>query len=291
MSTGDDSSPGNFAIHDQIAALKWISANINLFGGNSLNITLFGHDSGAISASILLISPKSWGLFHNVMILGGSVFTPNVLKRSDLRMTIDFARVLNCEIINPVLDQNSNNLTLKLVECLRKKSVQELMSVSRLPGLYPNTYQFTFGPTIDGNVSTPLIVDYPFRLYQLGNYWKIPLVGGMTLNEGSLEYFLHYDKIRYWTLSEKLNYLYNQFQYNEFYARLLFKSVDWFYFKRWNETNSIFNSNYNRINYPLNQNNNLFAQNQNKDWIDQLKEEQTLIDVSFYHFYSKYREI
>lgn len=52
---------GNQGIKDQIAALKWIKQNINVFGGDLNNITIFGNSAGAISGHILAISPLSKG--------------------------------------------------------------------------------------------------------------------------------------------------------------------------------------------------------------------------------------
>ncbi|CAG2168566.1 unnamed protein product [Oppiella nova] len=198
--TGDDSSAGNFGIHDQIEALKWVSINIQGFGGNAQNITIFGHDSGAISASILLVSPKSWGLFHNTMIMSGSIFTPNAVKLPDVKMALDFGEVVNCNLKYSLIDQNVQNLSQKLVNCLRTKSVDELMVANRLPGLYPNDFQFNFGPVIDSNVSMPLIGDQPINIFRAGNYWKTPLVGGLTMAEGSLDYYTHYDRIKDWKI-------------------------------------------------------------------------------------------
>lgn len=50
-------APGNLGLYDQIAALRWIKRNIQSFGGNNDDITLMGHDAGAISASLLLLAP------------------------------------------------------------------------------------------------------------------------------------------------------------------------------------------------------------------------------------------
>lgn len=57
LSTDDMAAPGNLGLYDQIAALRWVKRNIQSFGGNNDDITIMGHDSGAISASLLLLAP------------------------------------------------------------------------------------------------------------------------------------------------------------------------------------------------------------------------------------------
>lgn len=50
-------APGNLGLYDQIAALRWIKRNIQSFGGNNDDVTVMGHNAGAISTSLLLLAP------------------------------------------------------------------------------------------------------------------------------------------------------------------------------------------------------------------------------------------
>ncbi len=54
----------NFALLDQIAALKWVQDNIGVFGGDPDNVTIFGESSGARSVLSLFASPLAEGLFQ-----------------------------------------------------------------------------------------------------------------------------------------------------------------------------------------------------------------------------------
>lgn len=68
---------GNYALMDQIAALRWVRRNIAVFGGDPANVSVFGQSSGAISVFDLLVAPAARGLFEKAIIeSGGGWFPP-----------------------------------------------------------------------------------------------------------------------------------------------------------------------------------------------------------------------
>lgn len=62
---------GNYGILDQIAALKWIHANIAAFGGDPDNITILGQSAGAGSVKTLVSSPLTGDLIKKAVIQSG----------------------------------------------------------------------------------------------------------------------------------------------------------------------------------------------------------------------------
>ena len=66
---------GTFGLQDQQAALRWVKRNINAFGGDPGNVTLFGESGGAIATCAQLTSPGSEGLFHKAILQSGATTT------------------------------------------------------------------------------------------------------------------------------------------------------------------------------------------------------------------------
>ncbi|MDQ7078537.1 MAG: carboxylesterase family protein [Robiginitomaculum sp.] len=68
---GADADLANFALSDQIQALRWIKQNISAFGGDPNNLTLFGESAGAVSIAYLLGSNQAKGLFNKAIMQSG----------------------------------------------------------------------------------------------------------------------------------------------------------------------------------------------------------------------------
>ena len=57
---------------DMIAALEWTRANIEAFGGDPGNVTVFGESAGAAAVGSLLAMPAARGLFHKAVMQSGT---------------------------------------------------------------------------------------------------------------------------------------------------------------------------------------------------------------------------
>lgn len=69
-------STGDYALLDQIAALRWVRRNIAAFGGNPRNVTIFGQSAGAESVGLLVRSRPAQGLFARAIVMSGPAALP-----------------------------------------------------------------------------------------------------------------------------------------------------------------------------------------------------------------------
>ena len=74
--SGKDKS-SNFGTLDIISALEWTKENIELFGGDPNNITIFGESAGGHNVLSLLVSENSRGLFHKAISMSGYTTSVN----------------------------------------------------------------------------------------------------------------------------------------------------------------------------------------------------------------------
>jgi para-nitrobenzyl esterase len=65
-------SSGNQGMLDIVAALRWVKANIEVFGGDPGNVTIQGESGGGFKVGTLMAMPSAQGLFHKAIIESGS---------------------------------------------------------------------------------------------------------------------------------------------------------------------------------------------------------------------------
>jgi para-nitrobenzyl esterase len=62
----------NLGMQDCVAVLEWVRDNIERFGGDPSNVTIFGQSGGGVKVSTLMAMPSARGLFHRAIVQSGS---------------------------------------------------------------------------------------------------------------------------------------------------------------------------------------------------------------------------
>jgi para-nitrobenzyl esterase len=158
---------GTYGIQDLIAGLKWVQANISAFGGDPGNVTIFGHSAGSAALGFLAASPLSKGLFHRVIAMSGSSFTPlQTSQQGSLGMSIPALKMAEAtgSAFLSKLQVNS------IVEA-RKLSADAIQAATG-GGI-------TFRPVADGYVLSSDI----YTTYEQGKFNDTPVLLGHTSDE------------------------------------------------------------------------------------------------------------
>jgi len=72
LGQGEFAHASNLGQLDIIAALQWVRDNIERFGGDPGNVTIFGQSGGGGKVSTLMAMPAARGLFHRAIVQSGA---------------------------------------------------------------------------------------------------------------------------------------------------------------------------------------------------------------------------
>lgn len=161
---------GNLALRDQQAALRWVRENIEAFGGDSKNVTLFGQSAGGISSCLHLFAKGSAELFDRVIIESGSCLAGLGAPRK----RADMVRVSG-ELINQLCPG-----AVDVPRCLRALPASSFPKSS----LAEDVLFAGWWPIIDGE----LLTESPMQSLKQGRIHNKPIVLGSNRNEYALEY-------------------------------------------------------------------------------------------------------
>jgi para-nitrobenzyl esterase len=155
----DSNSAGDYGLMDQQQALRWVRDNILFFGGDPLNVTIFGESAGGLSVFSQLVSPPAAGLFHKAIIESGAyALSTQTLATAEAAGTA-FATAAGCS------SQTS--------ACLRALPVIAILANENPAGYTPN---------IDGEF-------FPVSLgtaLATGQFHRVPIIQGTNHDEWRL---------------------------------------------------------------------------------------------------------
>lgn len=147
---------GSNGIRDQIMALNWVAQNIEDYGGDPANVTIFGESAGGHSVLGLIAAPAADGLFHKAI-----AHSPGIVN-------------LPSQSTVPALVSKYGVTGQALRERIYSLSAAEIVATQPNLGIS--------GGRIDGTVITRSTVDAILERGEQG----VPLIAGTNRDEGTL---------------------------------------------------------------------------------------------------------
>ncbi|RLA53371.1 MAG: carboxylesterase [Gammaproteobacteria bacterium] len=162
---------GNEGLQDQAKALEWVADNIDLFGGDPGNVTIFGESAGGMSTGGLLALPEAKGLFHKAIPQSGACHTAASMDTGAL---VGEAIMKDTGLDAEGLNSASVEVLLRAQRHIEGGKV-EGFPLSKLGSL-------PFRPVIDGSILPGLPIDS----VRAGGAANIPIMAGSTADEWRL---------------------------------------------------------------------------------------------------------
>lgn len=137
---------GNYGQMDLIMALEWVRDNIEEFGGDPANVTIFGESGGGRKVLSLMASPEAKGLFHKAISQSGTLYP-------------DTRSLAAAEAIGTDLQ---SNLSAASLEEMRERSWLQVVSAAATLIPYTNVDNFYLPTSERVSFETDNDNDVPF---------------------------------------------------------------------------------------------------------------------------------
>ncbi|HKP59139.1 MAG TPA: carboxylesterase/lipase family protein [Polyangiales bacterium] len=151
---------------DQVAALRWVRDNIEAFGGDPDNVTIFGESAGSMAVCTLLAMPAARGLFQRAIAQSGAALE-FLQPSAAAAITEEFLGVLQ--------------LDADRVERLLELDASQLVAAQNLPSLRKRA-GMGYSPVLDP-ATLPL---QPAEAIERGACADVPLMIGTNRDEINL---------------------------------------------------------------------------------------------------------
>jgi para-nitrobenzyl esterase len=158
----------NAGILDQVLALDWVRDNIESFGGDPGDVTIFGESAGGMSVGTLLGCPAARGLFHKAIPQSGACQS---VHQRDEALAITNGILQHLGLASPDVAK------LREVSVEKILAAQQMLSIQQMAG--GGAQLLPFQPSIDGQV----LPRHPLDLVREGFSRDVRLLAGTTRDE------------------------------------------------------------------------------------------------------------
>ena len=163
-----DGFDANVGLLDQVAALEWVRDNIEAFGGDPANVTIFGESAGGMSVGTLLGTPAAAGLFSKAIAQSGAAHN-SLSKDQAAEIVAAFMDAAGVDRADPA--------------ALRALSGDEVLAAQQASmGTMGAGQPLPFQPVTDGTV-LPVA---PIEAIRNGSAAAVALLTGTNLDEWKL---------------------------------------------------------------------------------------------------------
>lgn len=182
---------GNWSTVDTIAGLQWVQDNIEVFGGDPDNVTIFGESAGGGNVMSLVTSPMAEGLFHRAIVQSGGIGTTSMEQGVNYTDDpIPGHEHSSREIINKILIRDglaADRASAKVIQdAMSNSEIRELLYSQDAAEFlklynpeaarnYPAPKKFTDG--------TVFVAQDPLDQLASGNYNQVPIILGTNRDE------------------------------------------------------------------------------------------------------------
>ena len=166
----------NNSMRDIVEALKWVKLNIENFGGDPNNVTIFGQSGGGAKVNTLMAMPSAKNLFHKAINQSGSFRSGFLSQEVSKSITKETLKILKIKSRN--IDR-IQEIPFSVLSQVSQQALQIVAERLAKEGKAVGGFGLNWGPSLDGD-----LIPYDMSsddAYEMSK--NIPLLIGTTKNE------------------------------------------------------------------------------------------------------------
>ncbi len=176
----------NNSIRDMQMALDWVRKNIENFGGDPNNVTIFGQSGGGAKVNTLMAMPSAKGLFHKAINQSGAFRSEMQEKEVTQEIGAEVLRQLD---LSAEQVDSIQNIPFPVLAEAGQKALGIVAEKLKAEGKTLPRFGLSWGPSVDGDLlpyqvlseeALELSKDVPLMIGTVKNEFMASLRSGMS---------------------------------------------------------------------------------------------------------------